>query len=144
MDKKAASQKLRELASDDKHRSKAARFRDIYDDVEAALSAGVSRERVRTELGRLGLQMTPATFYTTLARIRRGTKTTAQNPVPRSSDNVAPIVTAPDPPSVTGNASTPSTTSGQSIAQKKSNVDEFFDKNTHDPFLERLLQRKKK
>ena len=144
MDKKAASQKLRELASDDEHRSKAARFRDVYDDVEAALSAGVSRERVRTELGRLGLQMTPATFYTTLSRIRRGTKTMAQNPVPRSSDNAAPIVTAPDPQSVTGKASTPSTTSGQSIAKKKSSVDEFFDNNTHDPFLERLLERKKK
>ena len=64
--------------------------------------------------------------------------------VSRPAATSSPTGTAPDPPSVTGKASTPSTTSGQSIAKKKSSVDEFFDNNTHDPFLERLLERKKK
>lgn len=70
MDKKVASERLRALASDDKKRSKAARLRDVIDDVEAALSAGVPRSAVVEELARLGLEMSLATFETTLKRIR--------------------------------------------------------------------------
>ena len=47
MDKKAVSERLRALASDDQKRSKAARLRDVIDDVETALAAGVSRRRAR-------------------------------------------------------------------------------------------------
>jgi hypothetical protein len=71
MDRKAIAERLRALASDDKKRSKAARLRDVIDDVEAALSAGVPRSSVVDELAAQGLQMSLATFETTLKRIRQ-------------------------------------------------------------------------
>ena len=71
MDRKAIAERLRALASDDKKRSKAARLRDVIDDVEAALAAGVPRASVVEELTKHGLEMTLATFETTLKRIRQ-------------------------------------------------------------------------
>ncbi len=70
MNGKAISERLRALATDDTKRSKAARLRDVFDDVEAALAAGVSRSTVVDELAKLGLSMSLATFETTLKRIR--------------------------------------------------------------------------
>ena len=71
MDRNAFAERLRALASDDKKRSKAAQLRDVIGDVEAALAAGVSRSLVVRELAAHGLEMTPATFETTLKRIRQ-------------------------------------------------------------------------
>lgn len=71
MDRKAIAERLRALSSDDVNRSKATRLRDVIDDVEAALSAGVSRSSVVNVLAAHGLEMTLATFETTLKRIRR-------------------------------------------------------------------------
>ncbi len=71
MDKKAIAERLRTLASDDNKRSKAARLRDVIDDVEVALAAGVTRSSVLEELAAHGLEMTLATFDTTLKRIRQ-------------------------------------------------------------------------
>ncbi|MDR2031380.1 MAG: hypothetical protein LBP86_03780 [Azoarcus sp.] len=59
------------MASDDKRRSKAARLRDVIDDVEATLAAGVRRSAVVEELKKHGLEMSLATFNTTLKRIRK-------------------------------------------------------------------------
>ena len=55
-----------------------------------------------------------------------------------------PAAPAPDSNALAAKAITQGTTSDQSNVKKKSSVDEFFDNNTHDPFLERLLERKKK
>ena len=71
MDKKAIAERLRALASDDNKRSKAARLRDVIDDVEFALAAGVTRSSVLEELAAHGLEMTLTTFDTTLKRIRQ-------------------------------------------------------------------------
>ena len=71
MDRKAITQRLRALASDDKKRSKAARLRDVIDEVEATLAAGISRAKVIEELANNGLEMTLATFETTLKRLRQ-------------------------------------------------------------------------
>jgi len=71
MDRNAIAERLRALASDDRKRSKAAQLRDVIGDVEAALAAGVSRSLVVKELAAHGLEMTPATFETTLKRIRQ-------------------------------------------------------------------------
>jgi hypothetical protein len=90
MDKKLASERLRALASDDNKRSKAARLRDVIDDVETALLAGVTRAAVIEELAALGLEMSLATFETTLKRIRqkRGTaSSTRETPVGQIIDH---------------------------------------------------------
>ena len=99
MDRKAIIQRLRALASDDKKRSKAARLRDVIDDVEATLAAGIPRATVIEELANNGLEMTLATFETTLKRLRqkRGkTSVTAQKTVSRSYGKPeAPTATPP-------------------------------------------------
>lgn len=74
MDRNTIAESLRALAQQDQNRSKAARFRDVYEDVESALTAGVSRTVVIDELAKHGLKMTLATFATTLARERERRK----------------------------------------------------------------------
>jgi hypothetical protein len=61
--------RLKALAQDNKKRTKAAKLRDLYDDVEAALSAGVTRLAVHQELESY-LGMSFQTFVGTLRRIR--------------------------------------------------------------------------
>jgi len=71
MDRNAIVERLRTLAADDEKRSKAARLRDVIDDVEAALAAGVPHSAVVEELTKHGLEMSLATFNTNLRRIRQ-------------------------------------------------------------------------
>jgi len=71
MDRQAIVERLRALATDDEKRSKTARLRDLIDDVEAALAAGVPRASVLEELNKHGLDMSLATFDTSLRRIRQ-------------------------------------------------------------------------
>ena len=72
MGNKTLSENLQELASaaTDK-RSKVARLRDVVDDVEAALAAGVRRSAVVEKLAEHGLEMTLSTFDSSLRRIRQ-------------------------------------------------------------------------
>jgi hypothetical protein len=71
MDKQAIAETLRALASGDTGRSKTARLRDVIDDVESALAAGVTRTAVLKVLADQGLDMSLATFGTALNRIRQ-------------------------------------------------------------------------
>jgi hypothetical protein len=71
MDRKAIAERLRALATDQHSRSKAARLRDVFDDVEAALAAGVQRKSVLKVLAQHGMDFTLAGFDSTLRRIRR-------------------------------------------------------------------------
>lgn len=79
------SAELRAIAASDR-RPAAARLRDHFDDVQAAIASGVRRIDVLEILTRNGLVMTFATFVRTLARIRkeRGLvrDSTAQRPQP--------------------------------------------------------------
>jgi len=105
MDRKAIAKRLQALAADDSIRSKAARFRDILDDVEMALAAGVSRTRIRQELEDQGLEMTLATFDTTLARLRKQRQRPGRGSPPAASQTPADVAapagahTAPEAPS---------------------------------------------
>lgn len=72
MDRKSIAERLLALASNERvKRSKTASLRAVIDDVERALAAGVPRPLVVDELAAHGLEMTLATFDTTLNRIRR-------------------------------------------------------------------------
>lgn len=71
MELNEASARLRALAKDDKMRPETARLRDIFDDVETALNAGVSQVNVLAELKKLGYTMTLASFKSALQRIRK-------------------------------------------------------------------------
>ena len=80
MNREALAAKLRTLAQSDEARSKTARLRDVIEDVETALAAGVSRERIVQELGRHGLEMSLATFAGTLRRLRKRRRTSPALP----------------------------------------------------------------
>ena len=62
---------LRALDTGDKSRSETARLRDIVDEVEAALAAGVSRAAVLEALNAQGFTMTLKSFESALYRIRK-------------------------------------------------------------------------
>lgn len=62
---------LRGLKQDTSARSETARLRDIFDEVEATLKAGVRRERVLDTLRANGFTLTLLGFKTALQRIRK-------------------------------------------------------------------------
>lgn len=71
MDKQHAIEVLQALATDDS-RKDAARLRDIYNEVEAALEAGATREKVYAALKDMGFEWeTIRSFDTALYRIRK-------------------------------------------------------------------------
>ena len=70
MDISATISELRGLASGSQ-RPAAARLRDLFDEVQAAIRAGVRRAVIRDALARNGLDMPFSTFVRTLARIRK-------------------------------------------------------------------------
>ena len=71
MGKNTIADRLRALAADDQNRSKAARVREVIDEIEMAFTAGVSRQKVLEALAADGLVMSMRTFETILKRIRR-------------------------------------------------------------------------
>lgn len=62
---------LRALTEDTGARSETARLRDVFDEIETALNAGVRRETVLATLHENGFQMTFSGFKSALQRIRR-------------------------------------------------------------------------
>lgn len=72
---------LRSLAKGDKARSETARLRDVIDEVEKALAAGVSRTAILDTLKAQGFTMSLKGFDTALYRIRKSRK---NDPRPRA------------------------------------------------------------
>jgi hypothetical protein len=70
MNNKSVSEALLSLANSS-NRSDTARLRDVFDAVESALGAGVSRATVLAELQKQGLTMTPKSFEGAVYRIRK-------------------------------------------------------------------------
>lgn len=101
MDKNDVSSVLRALAAGDSSRSETARLRDVYDDVEAALAAGVSRAAILEKLKDNGFTMTLKSFESALYRIRKKRDQGApagRKPEPaRASRQVTPTAPEPDP-----------------------------------------------
>ena len=73
MDKEKVSAALQDLAAEYANipRSETARLREVLDDVEAALTAGASHTAVLETLHTHGFTLTPTSFESTLARLRR-------------------------------------------------------------------------
>lgn len=131
---------LRALATGDKARSETARLRDVVDEVEAALAAGVSRAAILEALHGQGFTMTLKSFESALYRIRkqRGTagQKTAQppHPAPASmpSANTAPASAAAEvsaaPPAApeAGEASPADDMAGLDKKQKREKLADRF------------------
>ena len=93
MDKKTITESLRQLAADDKKRSNTARLRDVIDEIESTLAAGVSRADVVKVLAEQGLQMTIYSFDSALRRIRQQRKENVniyQSPKEPNKDTTEP------------------------------------------------------
>lgn len=71
MNNKNPADVLRKLAKEDGARTKIARLRDVFPEIEAALAAGVSRQKIVECLAETGLIMTTKTFATMLYRLRQ-------------------------------------------------------------------------
>ena len=73
MDKEKVSAALQELAAEyaGTPRSEAARLHEVLDDLEAALAAGASHAAVLATLHAQGFSLTPLSFESTLARLRK-------------------------------------------------------------------------
>ncbi|MEB2558807.1 hypothetical protein [Burkholderia cenocepacia] len=99
MDTSATISDLRALAAG-AQRPAAARLRDLFDEVQAAIRAGVRRVAVRDSLARNGLDMPFATFVRTLARIRKERGVVSRRshaPQPESGPAVRQAQDAPPP-----------------------------------------------
>ncbi|MGU7843914.1 hypothetical protein ACV22V_31160 [Burkholderia sp. AW33-5] len=102
MDTTATISELRALAAG-AQRPAAARLRDLFDEVQAAIRAGVRRVVIRDALARNGLDIPFATFVRTLARIRKERGVVARRsavPHPETGSSVQRAEEAPIPAAV--------------------------------------------
>ena len=95
MTKDSVADVLRALATGDKSRSETARLRDIVDEVEAALAAGVSRAAVLEALNAQGFTMTLKSFESALYRIRKKRTQPAQAPQQKPAGEPQARITNP-------------------------------------------------
>jgi hypothetical protein len=77
MDSIEISEQLKKLATDNEKRTKSSRLNDVFDDVENALKNGISRKSVIELLAKNGLELSPKSFESTLARLRKKRKNKA-------------------------------------------------------------------
>lgn len=113
------SQDLLNLATGTEHRSKMARFREMFDHVRVALDAGVRHLAIRDALARHGLELTLATLDVMISRVRRERgiplpREARHDATPRASARPTPTPPGIDatPASVEAEAAAPMQTSG--------------------------------
>ena len=80
MNRDSLAEALRALATSDTNRSETARLRDVIDEVEIAMLAGVSRTAVLKALHEQGFTMTSKSFESALYRLRKRRKTVDDGP----------------------------------------------------------------
>lgn len=88
MDKDRLGGSLRALATNDEVRSETARLKDVFDDIETALDAGVKVPAILETLHKLGFKMSLAGFRSAIQRIR---KERAGKMRRRSTDKQPPV-----------------------------------------------------
>lgn len=85
---------LRDLSSSTEHRSQTARLSEVFNDVERALKAGVSRKAVYKALLDDGFTMSFASFENALHRLRKRRRSSATDALPKeASRNASPAST---------------------------------------------------
>jgi hypothetical protein len=97
MNKNTVAEALRALATSDKSRSDTARLRDVFDDVEIALKAGVSRAAILETLHTQGFVMTAKSFESAIYRLRKKRGSSKATPDVTPPEPVTPAINAPPP-----------------------------------------------
>ena len=153
MEQNEVSKRLQALAADDKRRPETARLRDVFNDVEAALAAGISQADVLAELHQCGYTMTMASFKSALQRIRKelldGNKTKPVFPARAvTSLSFAPKTKAPSDAAellqgpVTG-ANDGNELDGLAEKQRREKIADRYIRDAENPLLKRILKDKK-
>lgn len=153
MEQNEVSNRLRALAADDKRRPETARLRDVFDDVEATLAAGVSQADVLAELHQCGYTMTMASFKSALQRIRKelqkGNKTGPVFPARAVTPlSFAQKVKAPGDAKALPQAHETGATDGDDLdglteKQRRERVADRYIRDAENPLLKRILKDKK-
>lgn len=132
MEKNSVADVLRALATDDRSRSETARLRDVIDEVEAALSAGVKRQTVLDALNSRGFNMTLRSFESALYRIRkqrrgnpapsRSTAAVSQTSEPASATPYAPEAVGTPPMATQTPEDLPQSEAGKTLTEQVMNT----------------------
>lgn len=141
MQKNSVAAALRSLATGDKARSETARLKDVIDEIEAALSAGVSRAAIVDALHEQGFTMTLKSFESALYRIRKKRREQKGRP----SESVTHI-TEPEVPKGEGQEIGMHTTKQDEPAEgglsprerREKLADQYIKPETSNPLLKRL------
>ena len=107
MNKNTVAEALRALATSDKSRSETARLRDVFDDVEIALKAGVSRATILETLHDQGFEMTAKSFESAIYRLRK--KRVSSTDVQSTPSTTLPAAVIPTPSTTLPASGVPST-----------------------------------
>lgn len=146
MQKPSIAEALRALATDDTARSETARLRDIIDDIEAALSAGVSRAAILKTLHDQGFTMTPKSFESALYRIRkqRLKKEQQSTKAPTNENQDKPNKEEKPKKTISDNPEPEKDLSGLTDKQRRERVaDKYINTEPKNPLLKRLLDKDK-
>ncbi len=123
---------IRALAAGDQHRSGTARLRDVIDEIENALQAGVSRAAILEALRQHGFSLSMKGFEVALYRIR---KSRSRSPAPSTHEKPVKDV---KPPSDEG-AKAPLDLTGLDKKQRREHLaDQFIKPETTNPLLRHL------
>lgn len=123
MEKGSVADALIALATSDENRSQTARLRDVIDQVETALDAGVKREVVLKSLNDHGLDMSMKSFESALYRIRKERKnsTGLLNPI-QNTKQVSNIHTESESPGNVEAVTSSLPNSEQSVSKDDENI----------------------
>lgn len=91
MEKNEISERMRALRTASDKRSETARLREVFDDIEATLKAGVSQATVLNELHDLGFTLKMASFKSALQRIRKERNIPTKSALKRTHDSIATL-----------------------------------------------------
>jgi hypothetical protein len=147
MDKQSICRRLQALAQNNQKRSKAARLREIFDDVETTLAAGVTHAAVLAELNACGLDLSLPTFNTMLQRLRRQRNKSVIAPPGNTTSIVAPADSAVDCGSLSasiadGSAITMDTRSENTGSHDPAQLDAIFNSTPDLAALAKLVKKR--
>ncbi|WP_434152220.1 hypothetical protein ACR2R6_23450 (plasmid) [Methylocaldum gracile subsp. desertum] len=132
MTKKNASDALRKLAAGTAARSATAMLRDIFDDIENAMRAGVRRKAILETLQEEGFKITFKSFESAIYRIRKQRKKAANKGVANQQEGEQKNVIEEQAPTVSSKSdkqeASPIKRSGLPIVRKKEvNLEDYMD-----------------
>jgi hypothetical protein len=154
MEKGSVADALRALATDDQSRPETARLRDVIDEVEAALKAGISRSDILETLHREGgFTMTLKSFESALYRIRKQRKKRSETENQENQRRVISNISESDQPikqvqqaiNTTPQEATDSVESlkGKDAKQRREATANLYIKDVNNPLFRRKQEKNK-